>query len=755
MFYLVFLLLIPYYELIFRISTTRDLSPLSVFVSLLFSIGYSAFITLIARPFGKQKANRLMTGILLFILPVLYLVEFFVYRSFKVFYDVNTVINGAGGVAAGFKADVGRLVFCYDGISRILLFLLPFLIYIIFIRRKDPAKRHRLKAAFLLLFAGFILVFSSGAIVSKNEILKNMYFEDYNFQSVVESLGFGTGVRLDVFRLIKGDDDELSFEIADNYDSGSALSAGHPFADAADDAVSVEKKSLSAMLSDDDRGMSGNESASARIKLPAPEDILPEDPETLVAETDISGDAASDITSEDDVVSAGADPADEIVSEEPEGPVSFNDPAEYGVNTLDIDFNALAESASGKAKELDLYVASITPSSKNRYTGLFKGKNLIFFSAEAFSGDIIDPELTPTLYRLSTKGIQIPDYYQPAIAGTTGGEYANIFGLIPSNGGKSMKQMTSQNTWITIGNRLNDEGYYGKTYHDNTGDVYGRNQTHNRLGYSDGFMAIGSGMEEFLTSTGFPQSDLEMMQGTLPTYIDKQPFNVYYMTVSGHGQYGRSINRMSAKNYDRVADLPYSEIVKCYIANNMELEDALTYTVNALEEAGIADDTVIVLGADHFPYSLDNDAALGHMPNLSELYGYNVTNYIERDHNRLIIWSGCLEDMDPIIVDEPVFSLDILPTLCNLFGVEFDSRLLPGRDIFSDKDALIFTGGYDWKTSLGTYIASKNEFTPVSPDVEIPEDYVSSIKTEVRNRMTYCKGILSCDYFNHVFGPPG
>ena len=163
---------------------------------------------------------------------------------------------------------------------------------------------------------------------------------------------------------------------------------------------------------------------------------------------------------------------------------------------------------------------------------------------------------------------------------------------------------------------------------------------------------------------------------------------------------------------------------------------------------------MIVLGADHFPYSLDNDAALGHMPNLSELYGFNVTNYIERDHNRLIIWSGCLEDMDPIVVDDPVFSLDILPTLCNLFGVEFDSRLLPGRDIFSDKDALIFTGGYDWKTSLGTYIAAKNVFTPASPDTEIPDDYVNTIKADVRNRMTYCKGVLSCDYFNHVFGPP-
>ena len=129
-----------------------------------------------------------------------------------------------------------------------------------------------------------------------------------------------------------------------------------------------------------------------------------------------------------------------------------------------------------------------------------------------------------------------------------------------------------------------------------------------------------------------------------------------------------------------------------------------------------------------------------------------MTNYLERDSNRLIIWSGCLEKMDPIVIDSPVFSLDILPTLCNLFGVKFESRLLPGRDIFSDKEAIIFDSGYDWKTDLGTYIASKNRFTPASEDVEIPDGYVERIRAEVKNRMNYCKGVLNCGYFDHVFG---
>ena len=96
------------------------------------------------------------------------------------------------------------------------------------------------------------------------------------------------------------------------------------------------------------------------------------------------------------------------------------------------------------------------------------------------------------------------------------------------------------------------------------------------------------------------------------------------------------------------------------VLSNLDLEDALAHLVKRLEEEGIADDTVIVLSTDHFPYGLDSDAALGNMPYLSELYGYNVDDYFKRDHNRLILWSGCLEDMEPIIVDTPTYSLEAL-----------------------------------------------------------------------------------------------
>ena len=426
-------------------------------------------------------------------------------------------------------------------------------------------------------------------------------------------------------------------------------------------------------------------------------------------------------------------------------------PVVYGYNEVDIDFDRLNESASSQEKKLNNYVSSLTASKQNEYTGLFEGKNLIMISAEAFSAELIDPVLTPTLYRLATKGIQFTDFYQPSSAGTTGGEYQNIFGMLPMDGGKSFKNTADDLNYYTIGSQLDRLGYYGKAFHNNSYTYYDRNLTHNNIGYSDGFMGYGNGMEEYVRNM-WPQSDYEMISGTLETYIDLQPFSVYYMTVSGHSNYTRIGNSMTNRHWDRVEHLPYSDTVKGYYAANLDLEDALTHLVNRLEEEGIADDTVICLATDHFPYGLDADGALGNMPYLSELYGYSVDDYMERDHSRLILWSGCLEDMEPIVVDTPTFSLDILPTLSNLFGTEFDSRLLPGRDVFSDATALVFNTNYDWKTELGTYYASSGTFEPANANNPIPEGYVDAVRSIVRNKINYCQGVLDTDYFRHIFG---
>lgn len=433
--------------------------------------------------------------------------------------------------------------------------------------------------------------------------------------------------------------------------------------------------------------------------------------------------------------------------EEPPAPIV------YGKNESDIDFAALSESAGKKElAKLHSYVASLSATSQNEYTGLFKGKNLILITAEAFSAEVIDPEMTPTLYRLANKGINFTDYYQPAWGGSTStGEYSILMGLVPMSGVKSIQNTVGLNLYYTMGNQLMREGYSSFAFHNGQHTYYKRHLTHKNFGYSE-WIAMGNGMEEGVKGV-WPASDEEMFKYTLDMYAGTEPFSVYYMTVSGHCLYSWTGNSMSKRNRDVFAEMDASETIKAYHAANYELEKGLSYLVSELEARGIADDTVIVISTDHYPYGLEEGESWGNDKDyLPELYGYEPSDIFKRDHSALIIWSGCLEDREePIVVDTPVYSLDILPTLSNLFGVDFDSRLLVGRDVFSEAEPLVLWTNYSWLTDKGTYDARTGTFTP-KDGVTFDDGYVKRIKSVVGNKINFSKSAISLDYYNVLFG---
>ncbi len=665
-----------WWELVFKLATIRSGFSWNLCIIALFSAGYAAVPVLLTSLF-REKPARILRSILLFLGMIPFGVEFFIFQEYNIFYDIKTVINGAGGAATGFIGEIMHLIFSVSGILMLVLLAVPPVLYLILKKRCGSAEADW-PARLGILLAALICI---GGGIGLSRGLKSyaaVYAQEYSFPSAVRNFGLLTGIRLDITH---GQQDTLSFEN-----------------------VEFEPEEES--------------EAEPEVK---PETQPEEEPSATTAPADSN----------------------------PENTVTTATTVTYPVHTLDIDFDRLAQEDYGQYAALSEYITTLKPASGNQYTGMFKGKNLIFLTAEAFTKEDISEELTPTLYRLSTKGIQFRDFYQPACAGTTGGEFQNIFGLHPMFGGASFPSFAGGgNTALTLASQLNRQHYWGKAYHNNDYTFYSRHITHNQLGFSEGFMGYGNGMEQYVTYE-WPQSDQDMINGTIPEYIDRQHFNVYYMTVSGHNGYNR-YNAMSAKHWDKVADLPYSEPVKAYIACNLDLEAALTDLVAALEKKGIADDTVICMTADHFPYGLDNNASFGHMPYLSELYGYNVADAIHRDHNAAIIWSGCLEDAEPIVVDAPASSLDLLPTLSNLFGLDYDSRLMPGRDVLSDAEAIYFDRAYNWKTDRGYYLSDKQTFYPDSEDDAVSDAYIERIKATVRNRINYCQGVLNCDYLAHV-----
>ena len=421
-------------------------------------------------------------------------------------------------------------------------------------------------------------------------------------------------------------------------------------------------------------------------------------------------------------------------------------PRTYSSNSYNviesIDFTALAGSAgSDILKATDEYLANATPTRKNNYTGLLKDYNLITICAESFCPWFISEELTPTLYKLSHTGILFENYYGTFQSVTTNGEYTMCMGLYPDM--SRTKTDSSFNVAGTnylpfcLGNALKEMGYQTWAYHDYIGDFYNRNITHANMGYT--FKAADSGLA---MKIDWPSSDLEMMEASIDDYINSgEPFHAYYMTFSGHYQYNWD-NAMSAKNRDAVKDLPYSEPVKAYIACNLELEYALEYLMQRLEEAGVADKTCIVLTNDHYPYGLTEDE-------YNELAGQTLDTTFEKYRNSFICYVPGLSEN--IVVDEYCSTADILPTLLNLFGVEYDSRLLAGTDVLSSGVHIAMLSNRSFLTKTFRYDADTETVIPANDSIVISDELLHAYCLYVDNKFKVSSNIVNSDYYAHVF----
>lgn len=430
-------------------------------------------------------------------------------------------------------------------------------------------------------------------------------------------------------------------------------------------------------------------------------------------------------------------------------------PREYGYNVMDIDFDSLIAGETDESiVKMHEYFKSRTPTKQNEYTGMFRGKNLILLTLEGFSDKCIDPVLTPTLYKMATQGFVFENFYNSLWGGSTAsGEYAVTSGNFYTTA--TALKLAGKNYWpFALGNQFKSQGYLTKSYHNHTYTYYGRNLAHAAYGYD--YKALGNGLEGITEC--WPESDLEMANITGPEFVNSQPFHIYYMTVSGHCEYNFSGNMMCYKNRELVANLDKSESVRAYYACQIELDRALESLVNQLEAAGALENTVFAMTADHYPYALEDDA-------LAELYGLpqeGIRNNFDLYRNGFLLWSASMEQ--PIHVTKPCSAIDILPTLSNLFGLEYDSRLLMGSDILSDSDSPVILnsvgtiGSNHWITAQGSYNAYKDEFTPSAGCTLTPEntdEYVKRMCSVVYGKEKYSIKIMDTDYYSKVFGQHG
>ena len=218
-----------------------------------------------------------------------------------------------------------------------------------------------------------------------------------------------------------------------------------------------------------------------------------------------------------------------------------------------------------------------------------------------------------------------------------------------------------------------------------------------------------------------------MFNETYNDYKNDDKFLAYYMTVSTHLNYKTTNNDIVKKNINLVKDLNYSSNVLGYISTHIELDKALENLINNLKKDNLLDDTVIVLLADHFPYGLSKNE----LEELNKDIKYD-DSLIHK--NFLVIYNSTLEK--PVIIDNYSSNIDVLPTLYNLFGFNYDSRLLTGCDILSNNDGIVIFNDRSFITKNIKYNALNNKF--------------NDKKNLVYEKYLYSRLILEKDYYKYI-----
>ena len=675
-----------YFEILYRIFVFNSITTDFIYPFIV-SIPASGLIILNCSLINKRRFSIIAASVILIVTTILYGLQIVYYSIFRTYFSFYSL----GGTTDALQMQDIVFTALYKNIPAIILLLLPIVLLLVFKKRLVFQKLTRLFAIkWLGVVAGGSLIFIMMLSIAGNETLsaKDVYYNEPASIVMSNKLGLLITMRKDVNSLIVPED-ELSDGL-DNLDLGSIDSNA---ANASNGTTTSNANSASnSNTTDNNANNTTNNNASS------------------------STNNSSDKTTNNNDNS--------------------NLPVKTEYNVMNIDFDSLIkQEKNATIKNMHAYFKDQSPTEKNEYTGMFKGCNLILITAEGFSPYAISKELTPTLYEMSTEGFVFKNFYNPVWGvSTSDGEYVACTGLYPKTGVWSFKLSGKNYMPFAFGNQFKSLGYTTNAYHNHSYTYYGRDVSHPNMGYT--YKGLGNGLEVAKT---WPESDLEMMQVTVPEYINNKPFHTYYMTVSGHMNYTFEGNSMAKKNKQYVEHLQLSDSAKAYIACNMELEFAMKHLVDSLESKGILENTVIAISPDHYPYGLEKKY-------IDELAGHEVESNFELYKSSFILWK---KGMTPVIVDKNCSSVDIAPTISNLFGLEYDSRLLMGKDILSNNKALVVFNNKSWITDLAMYNSITRKVNTFNGE-SLDKDYVATVNKQVDSKLKISAKILETDYFKKV-----
>ena len=381
---------------------------------------------------------------------------------------------------------------------------------------------------------------------------------------------------------------------------------------------------------------------------------------------------------------------------------------------------------------------NITP--KNEYTGIFEGKNLIVILMESIGEMAVHPELFPNIYKLYSEGITFKNNYSPRNSCSTGNnEMASMTSLYPINNTCTANTYKKNTYFQAIFNQFNNLGYTTSSYHNYAEFYYSRRIIHPNMGsmiyrnVSDLKIKWSALYEEW-------PSDVDLIETATPYFINEDNFMAYLSTVTTHQPYSVS-STYGDKHLQKFADYNYSLSLKRYLSKLMELDAALGLLIEKLTSANKLDDTVIVLFGDHYPYGLSTN-------HINEFLDYDVKVNNEVDRTPLIIYNSTQE---PKVIDKYTAVIDVLPTILNMFNVNYDPRLYLGNDVFSEyKDLVVFADG-SWQDKVGFYRSTSSKFIPNNDqNLTYTDEELIAINNEINLMQKMSALAIKNNYFNYL-----
>lgn len=241
------------------------------------------------------------------------------------------------------------------------------------------------------------------------------------------------------------------------------------------------------------------------------------------------------------------------------------------------------------------------------YDGLYRGDNLILVLAESLGHNVIDKDLTPTLYKMQQEGIFFSNHYIPKYRRTTcDTEFLVQTGLLPSMIDGPTCYVYANNQYpFSLANLFKKHGYEVNSFHNHGRDYYNRTQLHHSLGFDEFYD------EERMDLHGADNLfDSKIVDNAYSKIVSQGRFYSFILTLSGHGPYKE--NKISARPHLEKVEKKYGSVLnteqKVYLASNMELDKMLSKLVEKLSGDNLLSNTVIAVFGDHYPYAMSKDS---------------------------------------------------------------------------------------------------------------------------------------------------